>query len=168
MPYSSFSKKAWRHLPSNTGCCGCKCAYRENNVQSITLRILAKIPVESLMEGVASQNVRFRPCVACCVCNIYQLSCNYIWYYIQTKFRGEFCGTMLLQIREYRRLNCQKMSELDDSSDNCWIVIVGDNKAKNSGKRIAHWIFRKIWINKWFKLTCCESLAFKVLAFWHT
>ena len=84
------------------------------------------------MEGVASQNVRFRPCVACCVCNIYQLSCNYIWYYIQTKFRGEFCGTMLLQIREYRRLNCQKMSELDNSSDNCWIVIVGDNKAKNS------------------------------------
>ena len=24
------------------------------------------------------------------------------------------------------------MSKLDDSSDNCWIVIVGDNKAKNS------------------------------------
>ena len=51
---------------------------------------------------------------------------------IQTKFRGEFCGTMLLQIREYRRLNCRKMSELDDSSDNCWIVIMGDIKAKNS------------------------------------
>ena len=27
------------------------------------LIILAKIPVKSLMEGVASQNVRFRPCV---------------------------------------------------------------------------------------------------------
>ena len=93
---------------------------------------LAKIPVESLMEGVASQNVRFRPCVACCVCNIDQLSCNYIWYYIQTKFRGEFCGTMLLQIREYRRLNCQKMSELDDSSDNCLFNAANDCHLANN------------------------------------
>ena len=28
--------------------------------------------------------------------------------------------------------NLPEMSELDDSSDNCWIVIVGDNEAKNS------------------------------------
>ena len=47
----------------------------------VKLQLLAKIPVKSLMEGVASQNVRFRPCVACRVCNMYKLSCNYIWYY---------------------------------------------------------------------------------------
>ena len=67
---------------------------------------------------------------------MYKLSCNYGT--IQTKFRGEFRGTMLLQIREYRRVNCRKMSELDDSSDNCWIIIVGDNKAKKQRKRIVY------------------------------
>ena len=77
------------------------------------------------MEGVAPQTCDFVH-VACRVCNMYKLSCNYGT--IQTKFRGEFRGKMLLQIREYRRVNYRKMSELDDSSDNCLIVIVGDIK----------------------------------------
>ena len=48
------------------------------------------------------------------------------------------------------------MSELDDSSDNCWIVIVGDNKAKNSEdvSRIEY-----LERSEWFKLTLLRKFS---------
>ena len=44
------------------------------------------------MEGVASRNVRFRPCVACRVCNMYKLSCELYMVLYKQNFVVNFVG----------------------------------------------------------------------------